>query len=144
MKTKTIKIKYHTDVTPLKKIEQGNWIDCRAAVDVVMKSGEFRLIPLGFSMELPKGYEAHLAPRSSTLKKFGVLQGNSVGVIDESFNGDEDQWFFPALAIKDTKFKKDQRICQFRIMEVQPSIKFKVVETLDNISRGSHGSTEYE
>ena len=136
-----IKIKYHTDITPITKIPQGDWIDLRAAVDVTMESGELRLIPLGVSMQLPEGYEAYVLPRGSTLKSFGVLQGNHMGVIDESYSGNDDQWFFPALAIKDTKIYKNDRICQFRIMEKQPQIEFVEVKELSKINRGGFGST---
>ena len=126
----TIKIKYFSD-----KIEKltyiagkSDWIDLRAAEDIVMKQGEFKLIPLGIAMELPKGYEAHVIPRSSTFKNFGLLQTNSCGLIDESYCGDNDQWFFPALAMRDTEIHVNDRICQFRIMEHQPQIIFEKTE----------------
>jgi len=102
----TIKIRYHGDVTPLEKIPQGDWIDLRAAETVEMKAGEYRLISLGVSMQLPKGYEAHVAPRSSTFKKWGVIQANSLGIIDESYCGDHDIWYFPALAMRDTVIER--------------------------------------
>ena len=95
-----IKIKYFDpDLIHLEKIEKGNWIDLRAAETVEMKKGEFKLIPLGIAMHLPLGYEAHVVPRSSTFKNFKIIQTNSFGVIDESYCGDNDQWFFPALAV---------------------------------------------
>lgn len=137
-----IKIKYFDpDLIRLEKIEKGNWIDLRAAKTVEMKKGEFKLIPLGIAMHLPLGYEAHVVPRSSTFKNFKILQTNSFGVIDESYCGDNDQWFFPALAVEDTVIHKNDRICQFRIMDHQPMIDFEEVETLGMPDRGGHGST---
>lgn len=137
-----IKIKYFDpDLIRLEKIEKGNWIDLRAAETVEMKKGEFKLIPLGIAMHLPLGYEAHVVPRSSTFKNFKILQTNSFGVIDESYCGDNDQWFFPALAVEDTVIHKNDRICQFRITDHQPVIDFEEVETLGMPDRGGHGST---
>ena len=140
---KEIKIKYFTDqIEPLTYIEgKSDWIDLRAAADVTLKKGEFKLIPLGVAMELPEGYEAHVLPRSSTYKNFGVIQTNSMGVIDESYCGDNDQWFFPAYALRDTKIHVNDRICQFRIMEHQPELTFKPVTVLGHEDRGGHGST---
>jgi len=138
----TIKIKYFDpEMIRLEKIEKGNWIDLRAAETVEMKKGEFRLIPLGIAMHLPIGYEAHVVPRSSTFKNFKILQTNSFGVIDESYCGDNDQWFFPALAVEDTVIHKNDRICQFRIMDHQPQMDFEEVESLGMPDRGGHGST---
>ena len=137
-----IKIKYFDpDLIRLEKIEKGNWIDLRAAETVEMKKGEFKLIPLGIAMHLPLGYEAHVVPRSSTFKNFKIIQTNSFGVIDESYCGDNDQWFFPALAVEDTVIHKNDRICQFRVMDHQPAIDFEEVETLGMPDRGGHGST---
>ena len=120
---------------------KSDWIDLRAAEDIEMKAGEFRLIPLGVAMRLPSGYEAHIVPRSSTFKNFGILQTNHMGVIDESYCGSNDQWFFPALAIRDTVIHVNDRICQFRIMEHQPSLTFVENDLLDNRDRGGFGST---
>lgn len=136
-----IKVKYFNGVTPIEKISVGDWIDLRASERVEMKAGEFKLIPLGVAMKLPDGYEAIMAPRSSTLKKFGIIQGNSIGVIDNSYSGDADEWLFPAVAFRDTVIEKDDRICQFRIVKNQPSIKFKTVFKLSDDSRGGFGST---
>ncbi len=136
-----IKIKYFTDIEKIEKIEKGDWIDLRAAEDIELKAGEFKLIPLGVAMELPKGYEAHIVPRSSTYKKFGIIQTNHQAVIDESYCGNNDQWLYPAYALRDTEIHKGDRICQFRIMEKQPEITFTEVETLDNEDRGGIGST---
>ena len=137
-----IKIKYFNDkLEKINKITQGDWIDLRSSIDCELKQGEFKLIPLGVAMELPEGYEAHIVPRSSTYKNFGIIQTNSMGVIDESFCGDQDQWFFPAYAIRDTVIQINDRICQFRIMEKQPLIEFEEVDVLNDPSRGGHGST---
>ena len=137
-----ILIKYHVpDLPRLERLEQGNWIDLRAAEDVVMKAGEFRIISLGVSMKLPEGYEAHLAPRSSTFKKWGVLQANSVGVIDNSYCGENDVWGFPALAMRDTVIHKGDRICQFRLQKVMEPVELVEVEHLTSPDRGGFGST---
>ena len=137
----TIKIKYFTDIEPVTPMCKGDWVDLRAAEDVTMKSGEFCLIRLGVGMILPEGFEAHLAPRSSTFAKFGIIAANSVGVIDNSFCGEEDEWKMPAYAVRDTVIKKNDRICQFRIMEKQPPLEFEAVEHLREKSRGGFGST---
>ncbi len=143
MEPKTIKIKYFTDkIDKLTYIDgKSDWIDLRAAEEVVLKKGEFKLIPLGVAMELPEGYEAHVVPRSSTFKNFGIIQTNHQGVIDCSYCGDNDQWFMPAYAVRDTQIHINDRICQFRIMENQPKLSFEQVQSLDNADRGGHGST---
>ncbi len=139
----TISIKYFTeDIEKLRYIDgKSDWIDLRAAEDITLKAGEFKLIPLGVAMKLPEGYEAHVVPRSSTFKNFGCLQVNSMGVIDASYSGDNDQWFWPALAMRDTEIHVNDRICQFRIMKNQPTIRFEEVEHLDGPDRGGFGST---
>lgn len=136
-----IKIKYHDNIIPLTKITNGDWIDLRSAEDVTMKSGEFRIISLGVSMKLPDGYEAHVVPRSSTYKNFGVIQANHMGVIDNSYCGDNDIWKFPAIAVRDTTIHKNDRICQFRIIKKQPELKLKTVSYLSSENRGGFGST---
>lgn len=137
-----IKIKYfNKEIEKIEKIKVGDWIDLRAAETVELKQFEFKLIPLGIGMKLPKGYEANIVPRSSTFKNFGIMQTNSFGVVDNSYSGNEDQWFFPALAMRDTKINKGDRICQFRINRVMPDVEFIEVEELDKKSRGGHGST---
>ena len=138
-----IKIKYFTDkIDKLCYINgKSDWIDLRAAETVELKAGEFKLIPLGIAMQLPKGYEAHVVPRSSTFKNFGVIQTNSQGVIDETYCGANDQWFFPAYAMRDTVINVNDRICQFRIMEHQPKIEFVESTLENNLDRGGHGST---
>ena len=139
----TIRIKYFTDkIDKLTYIDgKSDWIDLRAAEDVDMKKGEFKLIPLGVAMELPICYEAHVVPRSSTFKNFGIIQTNHQGVIDCSYCGDNDQWFMPAYALRDTQIHVNDRICQFRIVENQPKIIFDEVEHLEHEDRGGIGST---
>lgn len=142
IKGKTIKIKYFDkEIDKVEAIDIGEWIDLRAAETVEMKAGEFKLIPLGIGMKLPKGFEANVVPRSSTFKHFGILQTNGYAVIDNSYSGDNDQWFFPAYATRDTIINKNDRICQFRINEIQPPVRFVEVDHLDEISRGGIGST---
>ncbi len=138
-----IQIKYFTDkIEPLTYVDgKSDWIDLRAAQEVVLKAGEFKLIPLGVAMRLPKGYEAHVVPRSSTFKNYGIIQTNHFGVIDETYSGDNDQWFMPVYAVRDTQIHVNDRICQFRIMEHQPTIVFEQVEKLDSTDRGGFGST---
>lgn len=139
----TIKIKYFSDeIDKLAYIDgKSDWIDLRAAQRVELKTGDFQLIPLGVAMELPKGYEAHVVPRSSTFKNYGILQVNSCGIIDGSYCGNEDQWYMPVYATRDTVIEKNERICQFRIMENQPRIVFDEVESLGGDNRGGFGST---
>jgi len=143
MERETIKIKYHSDkIEKLTYIDgKSDWIDLRSAEEVELKKGEYRLIKLGVSMQLPKGYEAVVVPRSSTYKNFGILQTNHMGVIDESYCGDNDQWMMPVLAVRDTVIHINDRICQFRIQKHQPQITFEEVEILGNSDRGSFGST---
>lgn len=140
---KKIKIKYISDkIEKLKYIDgKSDWIDLRAAENVILKKGEFKLISLGVAMELPVGYEAHIVPRSSTFKNFGIIQTNHCGIIDESYCSNEDIWKFPALAMRDTEININDRICQFRIIEHQPTIEFQEVDDLDNETRGGFGST---
>ena len=139
----TITVKYfHEDMEPLCYVEgKSDWIDLRAAEEVTLKAGEFRLIPLGVAMALPEGYEAHLAPRSSTFKNYGILQTNSIGVVDWSYRGDNDEWKMPVYATRDVTIEKGARICQFRIMKNQPQLQFVTVERLDGPDRGGFGST---
>lgn len=139
----TIRIKYLSDkIEKLRYIDgKSDWIDLRAAERIELKQGEFRLIPLGVAMELPKGFEAHIVPRSSTFKNFGVIQTNHCGIVDETYCGNDDQWFFPALAMRDTVIEENDRICQFRIIEHQPAIAFEETKNLGNENRGGIGST---
>lgn len=139
----TIKIKYHSnEIEKLTYIDgKSDWIDLRAAEEVQFKAGDFKLINLGISMKLPEGYEAHIAPRSSTFKNYGLLQVNSVGVVDNSYSGDQDIWRMPVWATRDTVVHVNDRICQFRIVKNQPQIHFEETEHLDDSARGGFGST---
>ena len=153
-----LRIKYFDGATELEKISKGNWIDVYANKDVFIPYMGYAMIPLGFALELPKGWEGHLAPRSSTFKSWGIIQTNSVGVVDDTYIGDNDQWHFPAqctmakvsekLEVADTKvtmmgtwIRKGDKIGQFRIMESMPEIKFIKVDSLDNEDRGGFGTT---
>lgn len=136
-----IRIRYIRDIDKIGIIPMGDWVDLRAAETVTMKAGEYQLIPLGVAMELPNGYEAIVAPRSSTFRKYGIILANSIGVIDEAYKGDNDEWQFLAYAIRDTVIPKNERICQFRIIEHQPKLFFAEVESLGNADRGGIGST---
>lgn len=149
-----IRIKYFDKATKLKKITKGNWIDVYANKDVFVKCGERAMVPLGFALELPEGWEGHLAPRSSTFKTWGIIQTNSVGVVDDTYIGDNDQWHMPVYClqgkdiesengeeVKGTWIRKGDKIGQFRIMEVMPEIEFEEVEFFNNIDRGGFGST---
>ena len=140
---KEIKIKYFSDDIPELCYVEGksDWIDLSASETVTLHAGEFRLIPLGVAMELPAGYEAHLVPRSSTFKNYGILQTNSMGVVDCSSCGDNDMWRMPVYATRDVTIEKGARIAQFRIMENQPQLHFLRVEHLEGADRGGFGST---
>lgn len=139
---KQIKIKYKNPQMPrLKKITKGDWIDLYTSETVQIKKGELVYIPLGVAMELPKGYEAIVAPRSSTPKHFGIMCANSIGVIDESYCGDNDYWAFPAIAIRDTVVPAYSRIAQFRIVKHQPALRLIAALNLGNADRGGFGST---
>lgn len=137
-----IKVKYHNNnIDKISKISKGDWIDLRAAETIELKAGEFKIIPLGVSIKLPEGYEAHLAPRSSTFKKWGIIQTNSVGVIDNSYSGENDIWGLPVYATRDTVIEENERICQFRIMPVMDKVEIIEVEHMDSVDRGGFGST---
>jgi dUTP pyrophosphatase len=137
-----IKIKYHVEgLKKIEAIEKGDWIDLRAAETVSLKQGELKYISLGVSMKLPEGYEAQVAPRSSTFKNWGILQANSLGIIDNSYSGTNDIWKFPAYATRDTVIELNDRICQFRLVEKMPEIEFVEADKLDNNDRGGFGTT---
>ena len=139
---KKIQIQYLNDeIERLRYIDgKSDWIDLRAAETVELAKGDFRLIHLGVAMKLPEGYEAHLVPRSSTYKNFGIIQTNHMGVIDETYCGSGDWWKMPVYALRDTVINKGDRICQFRIMKHQPHIEFEETR-LDGEDRGGFGST---
>lgn len=139
-----IKIKYFADIEPLEYIggeNKSNWIDLRCAEDIDLKAGEFKLIRLGVGMILPEGYEANIVPRSSTFKHYGLLQTDSFAVIDNSYSGDNDEWKLPVYATRDVHINKNDRICQFRINKIQPTIEFETVEHLNETDRGGFGSS---
>lgn len=136
-----IKIKYFTDIEPIKEIEKGDWIDLRAAKDILLNKEDFTLIPLGVGMILPEGYEAHIVPRSSTFKNYGIIQCNHIGIIDNSYSGDNDQWLMPVYATRQTFIRKNDRICQFRIVKKMEQVEFTTVEQLNTKDRGGFGST---
>lgn len=137
-----IDIVYHNPNMPkLEKVDNGDWIDLRASVGGTFKKGDFALIDLGVSMRLPEGYEAHIAPRSSTFKHWGIFQTNSVGVIDNSFSGTNDVWKMPCLFTRDTVIEPNDRICQFRIIKKMEPVSFTEVVELDNTDRGGFGSS---
>ena len=137
-----IKIKYHDpELQSIRPTPCGDWLDLRAAEDVHLRAGEFRLISLGVSMKLPDGYEAHIVPRSSTYKTWGIIQANHMGVVDNSYNGTNDVWKFPAIALVETDIHKNDRICQFRIVKKQDEVQFITVDELDETDRGGFGST---
>jgi len=143
METETLKIRYISpDVEKLCYVEgKSDWIDLRSAEHVVLKKGDWHLLKLGIAVELPEGYEAHVVPRSSTFKNFGLIQTNHMGVIDCSYCGDNDQWMWPCLAMRDTEIQVNDRVCQFRIMKNQPVLQFEEVEHLTGKDRGGFGST---
>lgn len=136
-----IKIKYIRDINPIEILDTGDWIDLRCGSDTWVEPGEYVQIPLGVAMELPEGYEAHVIPRSSTFRKYKILLANSMGLIDNSYCGNKDEWHFPAYATEEVKIPKNERICQFRIVPVQPKIEFEIVDKLDSPDRGGFGST---
>lgn len=136
----TIKVKYFNDDTD-KMLQLGDWIDLRAAETVTLIAGQFALIPLGVAMELPKGYEAHLVPRSSTFKNYGIIQTNSIGIIDNSYSGDNDEWKMPVYATRNTQINKGDRICQFRVIKTMGKIEIEEVDHLSSADRGGFGST---
>ena len=137
-----IKIKYHSDeIEKIQPSDKGDWIDLRAAEDVTLWEGDFKIISLGVSMKLPDGYEAHIVPRSSTFKNWGILQTNGMGIIDNSYSGDNDVWGMPVYATRNTSIKKGDRICQFRIVEKMKKPAIIEVESLGGADRGGFGST---
>ena len=145
-----IKIKYFDNAKELNMIEKGNWCDLYANKDMFIPEGEKMMIPLGVAMQLPEGYEAHVVPRSSTFKTWGIIQTNHIGIIDNSYCGDNDQWFYPAYCLEPKNFidnqygtliRKGDKIAQFRIIELQPKLEFEKVELLGNKDRGGFGST---
>lgn len=136
-----INVRYHADIEPIRQYEFGDWIDLRCAEDVELKAGESKIISLGVSMKLPEGYEAHIVPRSSTFKHWGIKQTNSIGIIDNSYCGDNDIWGLPVEATRDVLIEKNSRICQFRLVKKMEYVRFKTVDHLGDTDRGGFGST---
>lgn len=139
-----LNIKYFSDkISKLCYIDgsKSDWVDLRSAEEVHLKAGEFYLLPLGIGIALPEGYEAYIVPRSSSFKRYGFIQTNSIGVVDESYCGDEDQWLLPIYAVRDVDINVDDRVAQFRLFKHQPEIEFCEVPHLGEVSRGSFGST---
>lgn len=136
-----VRIKYHTDILPIEEFTNGDWVDLRVAEDAVLEAGEYREISLGISIQLPEGYEAHIVPRSSTCKKWGIIQANHMAVIDNSYRGDNDIWKYPVIAVRNTRIYKNDRICQFRIIKKQPKFDFVTMDHFDDPDRGGFGST---
>ena len=138
-----LKVKYFdNEIDKIKPIPNGDWYDLRSADTIELKAFEFALIPLGVGMILPEGYEANIVPRSSTFKNFGIIQTNHFAVIDNSYSGDNDQWFYPVVALRDTKIEKNDRICQFRInKKMENGIEINIVEKLNDKDRSGFGST---
>lgn len=148
-----MRIKYFDGAKKLEKINKGNWIDVYANDDIFVSVGERAMIPLGFALELPKGWEGHLVPRSSTFKTWGIIQTNHVGVVDDTYIGDNDQWHMPVYCLQNKEkivfqgdeggvwINKGDKIGQFRIMEVMPDIEFEEVDSFGNEDRGGFGTT---
>lgn len=139
---KVVKVKYHVDgLEPISQAHSGEWCDLRCAEDVELKKGDFKYIDLGVSIALPAGYEAILAPRSSTFKRYGIIQTNGIGVLDFLYRGNDDRWMMPVYATRDTIIHKNDRICQFRIQECQLPLNIISVDSMEDESRGGLGST---
>lgn len=137
--TKVLKVKYHADIDHIQQVDGSDWIDLRSAEDVYLEEGQYKRINLGISMQLPDGYEAHILPRSSTFERYGILLVNGMGIIDNSYCGDNDIWAFPAHATRETFIPKNARICQFRIVQSQPNLAIQTVEVLGNADRKGFG-----
>lgn len=137
-----ILIKYHTPAAkPVEQAHMGEWFDVRAAESYDLKAGTKGFINLGISVRVPHGYEAILAPRSSSFKKYGFIQTNSIGVIDETYSGDDDIWMLPYFATRDAHIEAGDRIAQFRIQRNQGNPSLKEVRYLGKNNRGGFGST---
>ena len=136
-----IRVKYLRDILKIEQFDDGDWIDLRAGETIIFKKGDFKAIPLGIAMEIPEGYSAIVAPRSSLFGRYGLLCANSFGVIDTSYCGDNDEWHFLVYATKSTLVWKNERICQFRLIKKTETIKLQEVTYLGNKDRGGIGST---
>lgn len=142
MQKLTIKIKYHSaDIPEITPIDQGDCIDLYAAERVELKAFESAVISLGISVKLPDGYKAQLTPRSSTFKRWGIIQTNSVGTIDNSYCGENDIWGMPVLAMRDTVIEIGDKICQFEIVKKMEKPDIIKVDHMEDADRGGFGST---
>lgn len=145
MGDKFIRIKYLSNVykkAPIRLVPNGDWIDLRAAQTIELSGGEYAEIPLGICVQLPHGFEAIIAPRSSLYKNYSLIVPNSIGIIDESYCGNNDEWHLPVVCLgAHTVINKGDRICQFRILRHQPATKIVTVDKLESCDRGGLGST---
>ena len=135
-----MKVIINTHGNPL-PASYGEWVDLYTAEDVTLEPLEFKIVSLGVSMQLPEGKYAIVVPRSSTCKNYGVIMANSIGVIENSYCGNNDVWGFPAVAIRHTEIPKGTRLCQFRLVDQSEAIEFEPVDDLGNPDRGGFGST---
>lgn len=159
-----VDIKYHDpELTKVAELDNGDWIDLRCAEKrnsnygqrgIYLNMGQFAIISLGVSIKVPEEYEVWLAPRSSTFKNFKVIETNGIGIIDNSYCGDNDILKMPVYAMEDTFIPFDARIAQFRLiprmhymmkdssgMPMYSTIKFHEKAKLDGPDRGGLGST---
>lgn len=139
--TETIQIKYKEGSPHLSMTDKQDWCDLYTYEDVTLHAGDFRIISLGVSMRLPEGYEANIVARSSTFKRWGILQTNAFSVIDESYCGNDDDWGYPVYATRDVTIPKGTRLCQFRINKKQPVIVFEEINDLKSSARGGFGTS---
>ena len=135
-------VKYLTDeIDQVSQAHPGEWIDLRSSKLIALRKGDFTLIPLGVIISVPSGYESILVPRSSTFKKYGIIQTNGIGVIDHLYCGPNDEWKMPVYATRDTVIPANTRICQFRIIPSQEVTIRTVNDVMQTKSRGGFGST---
>lgn len=137
-----IPVKYHADITPLQQIKLGDAIDVRAAEDVDLLFMQSKKVSLGFSCKLPDEYLAILSARSSLFDKHGTILANGIGIIDNTYCGDNDIWMMNLIALRtNVHIDKNERIGQFILIKRMPSIEFPAVTMLGNPDRGGFGST---
>lgn len=136
-----LKVKKHSKDVKFAVIPEGDWQDLAIVEDVEMKAGEFRKISFGFAMKLPEGYEAHIVPRSSTFERYGIIQTNGIGIIDNKYEGNNDIWMLPCYATMDIIIPAGTRTSQFRLVEKQKKLKIEYVENLEGEDRGGFGQS---